>query len=350
MAFARRRTEPGGVIQDATNRHARARRAPAAEFRPLTLDDMLPPVHWDAAGPARFGRTALRFRHSLHERPLFTDAGLEEVLDRYPREHLRAFTMGDDPADGRSWRRGEVELGMTGSRLLEATRVGRLWLDLRHADAHLLEYAALSHELFSDMERNVPGMRTFKRDVGLMISSPQAQMSYPCEVPNVTLWGLRGRRTLYVYPPHAPFLEQEALERVVLGGERDADGSVDVAFDPAWDARAEVFPMHPGDMVGWRQNAPHRMVNGDGLNVSLSLEYMTPEALMRVDIVYANAVLRRSAGLHPRVQEGFGPLALAKFGLARAARSARRRTASPGPPPPASFRLGAEAAAQSARP
>jgi hypothetical protein len=296
-----------------------------------------PLVNWEAESAARFGRAELRFRHRLHERPMFDDAGLEEVLDRYPRDKLGVFTMGDDPVDWRSWRRGSAMTNMTGSRLLEATKTGRLWLNLRHTNDHLLEFSALSDEIFGDMERHVPGLKTFKRDVGLLISSPHAQVFYHFDVPPVTLWGLRGEKTLYVYPPHAPFLEEEDLERLVL-----REAAEQVAFDPAWDARAQVFPMQAGDMITWRQNAPHRVVNGDSLNVSLSLEYMTPEALMRANIVYANAMLRRTAGMQPRVQEGFGPLALAKVGLARAAKATRRNAPTRTAPPP-SFRLDATA-------
>lgn len=292
-------------------------------------------VDWTAEQAARFGRAEQRFRHSLAERPMFSDEGLEEVLDRYPRDRLGVFTMGDDPVDWRSWRRGSAMRNMTGSRLLEAAKTGRLWLNLRETNTHLIEYSALSDEIFGDMERHVPGLRTFKRDVGLLISSADAQVFYHFDVPPVTLWGLRGEKTLYVYPPHAPFLEDEALERLVL-----KEAAEQVAFDPSWDSRAEVFHMRPGDMISWRQNAPHRVVNGPMLNVSLSLEYMTPEALMRANVIYANAMLRRNAGLQPRVQSGFSPVTLAKLGLARAAKVARRNAPTRTAPPP-SFRLDA---------
>ena len=294
-------------------------------------------AHWDVESAARFGRAELALRHDLHTRPLFDDAGLEEVLDRYPREQLGVFTMGDDPVDWASWRRGAAERNMTGSRLLEAAKTGRIWLNLRRVNEHLLEYSALSDEIFGDMEQNVPGLKTFKRDVGLLISSAHAQVFYHLDVAMVTLWGLRGEKTLYVYPPHAPFVEDEQLERIVL-----RESAEHYTYDPAWDARAKTFRMTPGDMISWRQNAPHRVVNGPMLNVSLSLEYLTPEALMRANVIYANALLRRSAGLHPRVQRGFHPVALAKFGLARAAKAARRPAASP-PVSAPSFRLDATA-------
>ncbi len=296
-----------------------------------------PLVTWEADKAARFGRAELAFRHDLHTRPMFDDAGLEEVLDRFPRDKLGVFTMGDDPVDWRSWRRGAAERNMTGSRLLEAARTGRIWLNLRGVNDHLLEYSALSDEIFGDMERHVPGLKTFKRDVGLLISSADAQVFYHLDVAPVTLWGLRGEKTLYVYPPHAPFVEEEQLERIVL-----RETAEQYAYDPAWDARATVFRMQPGDMISWRQNAPHRVVNGPMLNVSLSLEYMTPEALVRANVIYANAMLRRSAGLSPRVQAGFGPVALAKVGLARAAKAARRKVDAR-QPLPTTFRLDATA-------
>ena len=298
-------------------------------------DSPMPLVRWEAEKAAKFGREELAFRHTLHDRPMFSDAGLEEVLDRYPRDKLGVFTMGDDPVDWRSWRRGSVLNNMTGSRLLDAAQTGRLWLNLREANQHLIEYSALSDEIFGDMERHVPGLRTFKRDVGLLISSAHAHVFYHLDVPPVTLWGLRGEKTLYVYPPHAPFVEEEQLERIVL-----KESAEQYAFDPAWDARAELFHMTPGDMISWRQNAPHRVVNGPMLNVSLSIEYMTPEALMRANVIYANALLRRNAGLQPRVQSGYGPVSLAKVGLARAAKVARRKLPARTAPAP-SFRLDA---------
>ena len=146
---------------------------------------------------------------------MFDDAGLEQVLDRYPREKLGVFTMGEDPVDWRSWRRGAAG-GLTGSQLLEAAKTGRIWLNLRAVNADLPDYAALSDEMFRDIEANGPGLRTFKRDVGLLISSANAQVFYHLDVSLVTLWQLRGQKRMYVYPPHAPFVGAEQLERIVL--------------------------------------------------------------------------------------------------------------------------------------
>ena len=53
----------------------------------------------------------------------------------------------------------------------------------------------------------------------------------------------------------------------------------DVVLDGFIDREAQVFDLTPGRMVTWAQNAPHRIENGPMLNVSLSIEFMTPPAL-----------------------------------------------------------------------
>ena len=59
---------------------------------------------WADEDVAGFETRILRLRHTLHQRPLFTDEGLARILDLYPREALGAFTMGEDLEDWGSWR------------------------------------------------------------------------------------------------------------------------------------------------------------------------------------------------------------------------------------------------------
>ena len=267
---------------------------------------------WSAQKAEDFTRATLGFRHGLHERTMFDDGELVRALDAYPRERLGVFTMGDDPVDWRSWRRGAAGK-LSGDRLLEAAKAGRIWLNLREANRYLPAYAALSGEIFADKAAHVAGLRTFKRDVGLLISSANAQVFYHLDVPLVSLWQLRGRKRIWIYPVADPFVGDEQLERIIL-----RETAEQFAYEPAWDASATVFELAPGDMVTWPQNAPHRIENGEMLNVSLSIEFMTPAALMRANVIYANGVLRRAAGLRPVVQQGLHPAALGKLALARA--------------------------------
>src|SRR5260221_12714838 len=124
---------------------------------------------WTAEKSRAFSRETLAFTRDLAERPLFTDEGLAELLDRYPRDKLGVFTMGEDPVAWATWRRGAAG-ALSGDQLLEAAQSGRIWLNLRETNLHLPEYAALAEELFADKAAHVPGLRAFKRDLGMLIS------------------------------------------------------------------------------------------------------------------------------------------------------------------------------------
>ncbi len=269
---------------------------------------------WTAEKAAQMTRANLTFEHNLHERPMFDHAGLISLLDRYPREKLGVFTMGEDPVDWGSWRRGAPG-DLSGEQLLRAAQKGRIWLNLRHANDYLPEYAALEEEIFAE-KRDRAGLRTFKRDLGMLISSANAQVFYHLDVPLVSLWQLRGQKRVWVYPVAEPCVGDEQLERIVL-----RETAEQMAFEPSMDAVAEVYDLTPGKMVAWAQNAPHRIVNGPMLNVSLSIEFMTPAALMRANVLYANGLLRKS-GARPRIQTAPHPMALAKIAMARAAKAA----------------------------
>jgi hypothetical protein len=272
---------------------------------------------WTEAKAAAFGRENLGFTHDLADRPMFDDAGLASLLDRYPRDKLGVFTMGEDPVAWTTWRRGAAG-ELSGAELLAAAQAGRIWLNLRETNRYLADYAALSGEIFADKEAHVPGLRTFKRDLGVLISSANAQVFYHLDTPLVSLWQIRGKKRVWVYPVEAPFAPAETLEGVVL-----RETAEQFAFDPSWDAAADVYDLEPGRMVTWRQNAPHRIENGPMLNVSLSLEFMTPAALMRANVIYANGFLRRRMGARPKVQAGLGPTMISKLAVARGAKALR---------------------------
>jgi hypothetical protein len=269
---------------------------------------------WTPDKAKAFTRQNLAFQHSLHERPLFDDEGLARLLDQYPRDKLGVFTMGEDPVDWRSWRRGSAG-NLTGDQLLQAAKDGRIWLNLRHTNDYLADYQALEREIFSETEAQT-GVRTYRRDLGMLISSANAQVFYHLDVPLVSLWQLRGQKRVWVYPVADPYVGDAQLERIVL-----KESAEQFAYEPRWDTGAEVHDLTPGRMVTWRQNAPHRIENGPMLNVSLSIEFMTRRAALRANVLYANGVLRKS-GARPRLQAAPHPAALAKVALARGVKAA----------------------------
>lgn len=246
--------------------------------------------------------------------------------------------MGGDPVAWRSWRRG-VAGDLSGAEILDAVKAGRIWLNLRAVNQHDKAYAELADAVFGEVEARI-GRRTLRRDIGLLISSPHVQVFYHLDVPLVMLWQLRGSKTVWLYPPCAPFVDEAQIERIVL-----KETAEQFDYDPAWDASAERVVLKPGMMVTWPQNAPHRIENGGMMNVSLSMEFMTPAALMRANVLYTNGMLRRTFGARPALHSAPDPRALAKVAAARAWKAFR-----PGErardPLPVTFSIGSDGAIQ----
>ncbi|MEO9971598.1 MAG: hypothetical protein ABJG15_17515 [Hyphomonadaceae bacterium] len=243
-----------------------------------------------------FGKKPLGCEHNLHEREMFSDAGLVRLLETYPRDEFNIYTMNDDPRTGkRVFRRGHAG-DASGEEILDAIKSGRLWLNLRATNDHLDEYDELCSEMFGSLEDEVPGLKTLRRDCGVLISSPKARVFYHLDIPLVTLWQIRGEKTFYVFPNGSPFVDDHELESVVLREEEE-----EITYDERFEASAKRYELKPGVMVSWPQNAPHRIDNGDSLNVSLSCEFQTMESVVRANALYTNGVMRRKLGMSPDI-------------------------------------------------
>lgn len=266
---------------------------------------------WTAETAKKFGRETIVAHHTLHQREMFSDAGLARLLDEYPRDRLGVFTMSTEQGKVRDWRNGSAG-DLPGAELLKAVENGRLWLNLRAANEHLQAYADLSDEIFGAMEAVTPGLKTRKRDVGVLISSPSARVHYHLDIPMVALWQIRGVKRFYVYPREIPFASDHEIEDVVL---RTKDE--EISYLPEFDQHALVVDLEPGMMSTWPQNAPHRIDNHGMLNVSLSCEFQTLTSLVRANALYANGVLRRRFGKSPAIARDGAAMLWAKAGLAR---------------------------------
>ena len=145
-------------------------------------------------------------------------------------------------------------------------------------------------------------------------SSPGAWVHYHADIPMVALWRIRGPKRVWLYDAHDKrHLLDEVLERVVL-----RETEEDIPYDPAWDGDARAIDLEPGWALSWPQNAPHRVDNIDGLNVSITTDYFIPAATRKYGVYFANGRLRRRFGLHPSSTRNSGPGALAKCAMALA--------------------------------
>jgi hypothetical protein len=268
-----------------------------------------------------WSRHTVRLRHALGEIDLFSDANIASLIEKLPRERVAINTMSPSGHKADSWSYVD-RAGHNGEAIVEMVKSGRLWINITQIEKLDGRFAQLLEQLFSELQGFMPGFSTFKRSVGLLISSPTAQVFYHADVPGQSLWQIRGRKRIYLYPASEPFLRPAEMEKVVRGITEE-----EITYEPWFDEHAEIYDLEPGQMLHWELNRPHRVTNLEGMNVSLTTEHWTPEIRRSYAMNYGNGVLRE-LGLSPKSRSLDGPAFWGKVGLTAAWRASglhRRR-------------------------
>jgi hypothetical protein len=260
---------------------------------------------WTEGDRAMWGHVPQTLRHNLHRHPLFTRAALADLISRYPRARYSLIHMGAQ-GERRFWKEGDIG-SLSGEQVVDWIENGRLWINLREVNEVDPRYAALLNEAYAEIETKSGMARTFNRNMGILISSPRAQVYYHCDLFGQALWQIAGRKKVYVYPNHPPFLTQTQLEDIAVFGVE-----VDLKYDPAFEGYVRCLELEPGHMAHWPLNGPHRVENLDMLNVSVTSEHMTDAILRRHRALMANGLLRHRLGIKLDGLETKGPLYWAK--------------------------------------
>ena len=247
-------------------------------------------LQWSGGKFNAFDSRVQLARHRLGD--LFNDEVLVDLLDKYPRNQLQAWTMGTDPRRREEWKPVDTE-GVSGRELLAAVASGRLWYNILRMDLFDSRYRELIDQLYAEMTEDCPGFQPLSSVGTLLLSSPDAQVYYHADGPPTTLFHVRGKKRMWIYPAKDErFVSQYFMEEI-FGSAMDEE----VPYSPEFDEYAEVFDLEPGDAIWWPLNAPHRIVNLGTLNVSLSTRYRTEQSERRKLVYNANRFLRRKLGL-----------------------------------------------------
>jgi hypothetical protein len=237
---------------------------------------------------------------------LFRTDALAELIERYPGKAYMLIHMGPQGTERRFWREGDLG-GLSGHEVLEAISRGRLWLNLLQTNLIDKRYNDILDSVFAELEQNVPGLKTFGRDCGILISSPLAQVYYHADLPGQILFQIAGRKRIYFYPPAPPFITREHLEHIAI-----YDIEVDIPYENWYDQYARVYDLEPGQMVHWPHNAPHRIENMDCLNVSMTVGYWSESIRRTYMVTRGNGVMRYRFGRIPTSSSTSGPSFLGK--------------------------------------
>lgn len=278
---------------------------------PLVTDQII--TDWQPHYPQVWGSQPLRLAHSLAGSPLFSDAALAELIENSPREAYHVNYSQKTPGNPPKRREGEIR-DMSGAEVIETVKQGNIWVNLVAPARTNPAYGALLDSLYAEFEERVPGFKSYKRNLTILISSPNVSVKYHSDVPGQSLWQVRGTKKVYVYPAQAPFISQPALEKLILGQLRETD----MPFESWFDDFAQVYDLEAGQMLHWPLNGPHRVVNHGMLNVSFTTEHWTDELRKHYAVNYANGVLRSKLGFNRLSQQVTGLSYLTKLGIAGA--------------------------------
>jgi hypothetical protein len=247
-------------------------------------------VDWQPQHEALFGRHAIKLRHRFVESGLFTRQALARLIERCPRHELGLESM---PTDSDRLDRLFGELGdASGQQAIEAIEKGRMWMNIRRVMDWAPEYRTFLDKVFDEFEARLPGLKTFKRNIGVLISSPNMKVDYHADIQGQSLWQISGVKSVYLYPETDIFVDPKSIEKILL-----RETTERMPYQGWYDDHATVYDLHPGEMLTWPLYAPHRVQNHDCLNVSVTMEHWTDEIWRSYAVHYGNGVLRRTVGL-----------------------------------------------------
>lgn len=227
-------------------------------------------------------------RHQLVSHPLLTLDALAELADRLPPDGVEHH-LNDLPTvlvDGETPR---LE-GESPGELVRGVFTNRCWVVLWNIERDPA-YAELLDGCLGEVTPLVtPHEPMVVREGFVFISAPNTVTPVHIDPEHNMLLQVAGDKTLYVgrFPDSASRHEQ--IERISQGNHR---------WLPFAATGEREFHMSPGVGVYVPPFAPHRVINGDGPCISLSVTWHTSSFFRDEQVYYVNARLRR-LGFKPR--------------------------------------------------
>ena len=218
-------------------------------------------MRWDHSTDQRLGCDIVTTKHRIGELSDFSDDGLADILDRYPRRAIRVYTMGDNPSYPNQLQSGLVGRS-AGADLIDMVRRGRLLIQLCNFAENHKRLDSITRRLRSELVECQPGLRIHHGDGSLEISSPRAMSYLQCNQSPTVLWQIRGSKKTWVYPQADPMQSRRRL----------------CSYEPQLEDTASQITQHATDMIGVPHFTPYRTVNDNSLNVCLRTRFHTDQS------------------------------------------------------------------------
>jgi hypothetical protein len=240
---------------------------------------------------ASYPEVPQKLEHSLETHPLLELGALADLAKRLPAEYIEC-NLGDQPlgVDHVPEQLGERVV----ETILDIGRAG-CWVCLRNVEqqpeyAEFLAY--LLEEMRPQIERKTGAM--LNPQCFLFVTSPGGVVPYHFDPEHNILLQVRGSKVITIFPAGDPaFAADDKHESLHAGGRAELPWRDEIG------PQGTPFEIRAGEAVYVPVKAPHHVVNGPEISVSISITWRSPWSHAEADARRLNAMLRRM-GIKPR--------------------------------------------------
>ena len=258
-----------------------------------------------------FNNTSFGVEHRLADHPLFAFDRLFELVRKKKAKGELYWDMGDIRIN-QKW--NEVPApSLSIEEAFNRIENANAWLILRSVHTEP-DYRAILDASMAEVERlsGVDFRRYVKlKDSIIFITSPRRITTYHMDRECSMLLQIRGNKAVSVFDPKdRDVLTEEEIERFWAVDNNAA------SYKERYQNRATTYHLKPGQAVHIPVNAPHWVENGEGVSISMNINFHFHD-FVRADLYRVNYALRR-LGLSPtppgtsRVRDAVKRLAIGK--------------------------------------
>lgn len=238
---------------------------------------------------ANFDRAPFLIRHRLQDHPLFTLPRLMQLARTLPEANVE-YNAGTVPINADPAKTPRT--GLSSEETIHRIENCSSWMALKYVDRDP-EYRDLLETCLAYVKKCSPRIDATmtQPEAFIFLSSPGSITPYHMDPEHNFLLQIRGTKYMTVFDRSV--VTAPELERFYSGAHRN------MAFDEGFLAKSREFELVPGVGLHVPVTAPHFVRNGDGVSVSFSVTFRTPDLETRSMTHAVNGYMRRR-GLNPR--------------------------------------------------
>ena len=246
----------------------------AAGKSPVALDP--------AVMAARFPREPFQYRHGLADHPLLQLDALAALVRELPRDRIEYNSGRLNPNQKAEDTPG---IDLEPEEVVRRIETAGAWLVLKNVEA-VPAYRALIESVLAEAGRMAG--TTMDEPMGfIFVSSANSVTPFHIDYEENFFVHLHGQKFMHVFDNRdRSIIDEEGLESYP-GKHRNH------AYDPAFEAKGEVYAFGPGDGLFLPYTWPHWVRTGDDWSISMAITWKSAADRRMNKLYFANAVLRR---------------------------------------------------------